>query len=969
MICRHCQMPNDAGRSRCLYCHSALASADGPHSTEPAGETRFSQQTASTASDAVAAQLITQISDEPASHEAASDAQSGNSRGTGSDTASPDKTAPFGTYQLVREAGQGGMGIVYQAFDTVLQRPVALKVLRQNESHLSLSHSAQPSSAQSHQARQKLLAEARLASSLQHPNIVTVHDIVLGNERSYIVTEWLQGQTLDQYQQRPLTLAAKLALLVQVAEGLSCAHQAGVIHRDLKPSNLMICLPEQRVKILDFGMASRQHRLQQAAASNGASLPPLPPMLSSQLHSHWSAHTTAHQLKGTLPYLAPELLQSDQDATVQSDIFAFGVILYELLYGVHPFLHDSAEQTMQAILQHRVNPPPPNQPKLPARLSKLIERCLTPQASRRPDEMAPIARQLRELTNELQKREKLGVFYPLSRWPVWLGLAPVLLALSLWLGQQSIDKDKLLSQGQTLALQPFDNLGGDPAVQQFLQGMALSLSQDLAKIGQHNNQVWVLPPGELANLKEPSLKNIYQRYQSDLIISGTLQHLGATRRLSLNLHNGADGRILKSSELDLPLNGWDVAQQQVRQELLQLLNWQQPADLTLSKGSATSDEAYKAYLTGLSYLYRFDYKDNIENGVQQLERAIADAPDFTEAKYALIAGYLRMARLRDLKNSLRAAESLSQQLAATSDSSTKLLELNAEIAKLRSDYQGSVRLYKQVISEEPYNATALFGLSGVLQFTGDIAGAEKYLLAATQVSNNWHFRNQLAIFYYRHSQLDKAARIYADLLLETPNNTQTLQTLGAIYFAQNKNKEALDAFEKALALNPTANNYSNVATVWFYEQNYDLAIKYYQTAVDLNADSYVLRGNLADSHRWAGNDQLAKTHYLAAITLIDQRLQESPNQPAVLINKALYLAKLGEEQLPLDIIEQLPALKETNMLIIAAQIYLLTGKQERAIDLLKQALAKGYSFEMLQKEPELKILLQNTDLQQHQNSV
>ena len=104
-----------------------------------------------------------------------------------------------------------------------------------------------------------------------------------------------------------LSLSDKLHLLEQIAAGLASAHQAGVIHRDLKPSNLMICLPAQQVKILDFGMASRQRRLQQQAETEGAGLPP---MLSSQLNTQWSQHTTAHQIKGTLPYLAPELLQA-----------------------------------------------------------------------------------------------------------------------------------------------------------------------------------------------------------------------------------------------------------------------------------------------------------------------------------------------------------------------------------------------------------------------------------------------------------------------------------------------------------------------------------------------------------------------------------------------------------------------------------------------------------------------------------
>lgn len=843
----------------------------------------------------------------------------------------------YGHYQILRQAGQGGMGIVYQAYDAALQRPVALKVLQ-------LSRTG-------HYHQQQLLEEARVASSLQHPNIVTVYDISRSEQQSYIVTEWLEGQTLEQYQRRHLTLATKVDLLCQIASGLASAHQAGVIHRDLKPSNLMVCLPELRVKILDFGMASRQRRLKHVAATEGAGLPP---MLSSQLHSQWSQHTTAFQIKGTLPYLAPELLQSDIDATPQSDIFAFGVIMYELCYGVHPFLHDSAEQTMQAILQHRVQCAG-NGIQLPARLKQLIEQCMSAQSTRRPAQMKSVAATLHALYQDLLRREKLGVWYPLLRWQVWAALTPALLGLSLWLGQLSINKDDLLSQGQTLALQPFDNLGGDPAVQQFLQGMALSLSQDLAKIGQHNHQVWVLPPGELASLKDPSLKNIYQQYQTDLIISGSLQHLGATRRLSLNLHNGADGRILKSSELDLPLNGWDQAQREVRRELLQLLNWQQPADMTLSKGSATPDEAYKAYLTGLSYLYRFDYKDNIEQGVQQLQHAAELAPDFSEARYALISAYLRQARLPQAANSLEQAEKAIMALTHSPlANDAKTAALRAELDLVKSQYPQAIEIYSALLQQQPDSIDARLGLAQAYKRLGNHQQAEQHLLALTTRHNHWYFLNSLALFYYETSQLDKALAVYQSLEQSSPNNIWVLQTIGAIQLSQANLTGARHTFEKALNAAPSANNYANLATVYFYMTDFAAAVTHFEKAVELGRDRYQLWGNLADSYRWNQQQTKAQSAYQQAIELLDKRLKTAPNNPNLLLQKALFLSKSGQQHKAL---QHMPALTNANMKIKAAQVFELAGRRDEAVRLMKEAIKDGYQLAAIESEPEFKSLL------------
>lgn len=843
-------------------------------------------------------------------------------------------------YQLLRQAGQGGMGIVYQAYDSLLQRPVALKVLqlqRQGQFH-----------------QQQLLEEARVASSLQHPNIVTVYDISRTEQQSYIVTEWLEGQTLDQYLQRPLSLAEKLGVLEQIASGLASAHRAGVIHRDLKPSNVMVCLPSLQVKILDFGMASRQRRLQQQAETEGAGLPP---MLSSQLNTQWSQHTTAHQIRGTLPYMSPELLQSDEDATIQSDIFAFGVLLYEMCYGVHPFLRENADQTMQAILQQDRRQPE-QRPVLPQSLKRLIAQCIAANPAQRPMELSSVALLLKKLQQELLQRQRLGVWYPLVRWQFWAGLAPLLLLLSLWIGQQSIDKQKLLSQGQTIALVPLQNIGADPSVQQFLTGMSLSLSQDLAQIGLHNGNVWVLPPAELAQLKEVSTRAIYQQFQTELVISGSLQHLGNTRRLSLNLQNGADGRILKTAEFDLALNNWDLAQQQVRTELVRLLNWQVPDAIPLSKGSATNETAYKAYLTGISYLYRHDYKDNIEKSLQQLQLAVQTDPQFIEARYALIEAMLQMARVRDIHHWLPQAEQLTQAFEQELPKTSRLLVLQAEIAKLRSQYPQAIELYMQAQQLEPNNAQLNHGLGRTFDLAGQTAAAEQHFLRAAELSRNWYFINELAVFYYKHQQLEKAERTYQQLAGLAPNNAMVLQTLGAIQFSRADYPAALATFKQAVAIDNDAVNHSNIGTLLFYQQEYAEASEHFSLAVELKPDNYQLWGNLADSYRWSQQPDKALQSYQQAIRLVTQLLEKTPNLKNARLRLGLYLAKSGQSRQALQELKAAGALNKPQQLINAAQICEISGERQRAVDYLKTALELGYDFDALQSEPEFRQLLQ-----------
>ncbi len=209
-------------------------------------------------------------------------------------------------YRLVEKIGEGGMGVVYRARDTRLDRMVAIKVL---PGHLS----DQP------QARKRFEREARMISDLNHPNICTLHDIGHDNDIDYLVMELLEGETLaDRVERGPIPTDDALALAAQIADALTAAHDKGVIHRDIKPGNIM--LTPTGAKLLDFGLA----RASLAAAQGGKDLTASPTMT--------SPLTAEGAIIGTFQYMAPEQLEG-KEADARSDIFSFGALLYEMLTG------------------------------------------------------------------------------------------------------------------------------------------------------------------------------------------------------------------------------------------------------------------------------------------------------------------------------------------------------------------------------------------------------------------------------------------------------------------------------------------------------------------------------------------------------------------------------------------------------------------------------------------------------------
>ncbi len=256
-------------------------------------------------------------------------------------------------YEILRKLGSGGSGIVYLANDTLLMRPVVLKILKRGS--LSLE-----------QMRTTVLREARLASAIEHPNVCAIYEIGESSDEAYIVMQYVPGRSLDRLvAQGPASVQLVLSVGAQIADGLSAAHQIGIYHRDLKPANVMLT-DGGLVKILDFGLARRK-------TPDEVEFDPAQPTRRRQ----GAVATTYTARGGTLAYMAPEQFVTGQ-SSVQSDLFALGVILYELVSGRHPFVRPDGEEMQSVRAIQFADPPSLNTccPEVPSELASVIYRCL-----------------------------------------------------------------------------------------------------------------------------------------------------------------------------------------------------------------------------------------------------------------------------------------------------------------------------------------------------------------------------------------------------------------------------------------------------------------------------------------------------------------------------------------------------------------------------------------------------------------
>jgi serine/threonine protein kinase len=274
-------------------------------------------------------------------------------------------------YEILDKLGEGGMGTVWQARDTRLNRIVAIKTLPADK-------------LADDQRKRRFVQEARSASALNHPNIVTIYDINSDNGADFIVMELVRGKTLSELiSRRGPRLNDLLSYAIQTADALSKAHAAGIVHRDLKPGNIMVT-EEGRVKVLDFGLAKLTE--------------PAPPAQDEETRTIKPA-TEDGAIVGTISYMSPEQAEG-KPVDARSDIFSFGAVLYEMATGARAFQGSSKLSTLSAIL--RTNPKPPSDlaPGIPRDLDKIIARCLRKDPARRYQTMTDLKLALEDLREE-----------------------------------------------------------------------------------------------------------------------------------------------------------------------------------------------------------------------------------------------------------------------------------------------------------------------------------------------------------------------------------------------------------------------------------------------------------------------------------------------------------------------------------------------------------------------------------------
>jgi eukaryotic-like serine/threonine-protein kinase len=517
----------------------------------------------------------------------------------------------LGPYEVIGPLGAGGMGEVYRARDTRLDREVAVKVLPERL-------------AENPEALSRFEREAKVLAALSHPNLLAIHDVGSEHGVSFAVMELLEGETLRVRLSRSALGWREAAEIGEaMAQGLAAAHSRGIVHRDLKPENVILT-SDGRVKILDFGLARRD------------------PVSSLQDRSRLATvtqHTEPGTVMGTVGYMSPEQV-SGQAGDARSDIFSMGCVLYEMVTGARAFSGTTGAETLAAIL--RDDPPDPARSKreLPPDLARIVGHCLAKKPDQRYQSARDLAFNLKAVLAGSVVSAPASVAGPSRSRKLWrlalFAAAAAILAGVIFVRWTS-RHGSASGAGviQSLAVLPLDNLSRDPEQEYFADGMTDELITDLSQIG----SLRVVSRTSVMQYRgmKKSLPQIAKELNVDAVVEGSVARSGNRITIKARLIQAATDRSLwgQSYERDLQ-DIRDVQSEAARAIAKQIQIQLTPQERErLARSRPVNPEAYEAYLKGRFYWYKLTAED-CERSLDFFQRAIEKDPSYAPA-YAGIA--------------------------------------------------------------------------------------------------------------------------------------------------------------------------------------------------------------------------------------------------------------------------------------------------------------------------------------------
>lgn len=836
----------------------------------------------------------------------------------------------IGSYRVTALLGAGGMGEVYLAEDSILHRKVALKFVA-------------GSFAEDDLARKRLLSEARAAAALDHPFICKVYETGQTEDKPFIAMEYVEGTTLrDRAGAGNFSVGEALRITGEIAEALGYAHKRGIVHRDLKPSNILLT-EDGHVKVMDFGLAKRI-----VSDTNGFA-------------STRTVTAPADRLAGTPAYMSPEQVRGEQ-LDPRSDIFALGIVLYEMITGTHPFSRSSSIETLHAILTESPQPIVRLVPKLPVRLESIVGRLLAKEKHQRYEtleqlriDLADVAATLDELHSSMSRfRVRVAAMVTLvvvaaAAAGIWYmnrgsGGTVGIRDVGRWAASLFSDDVIAFAERDWLLVARFGNHTTDPVFDQSLDtAFAVAMGQ--------SSYVNLLPAsrieGALRRMKVPAgqridgaiARQIALREGLKVVLVPRVTEVGGVYQLSGSIEDPATGAVLRSRVVRVRrkedvLHGIDELVGEIRNDLGEARHSISQQGKPLAEVTTSSLEALKVF----SRAREAHVATRTDEALVLLEEALRLDPSFTAARAQL--GMIHF-ELRDREYGTKLlAQAIENIDGLTDREKYSVLAFHATAVEKNpqkaADYcTALLALYPDAAFAHNNLGRAYFHMS---RWEDAIKSFRLALSIEPDLMLTYNSLNQ--IYLYQLGDLDAAIALARQQLTLTDQNHFPYDHLGWAFLGKGDLPQAREAFEMALTINPRATlDLYRLGHTYRLEGRYGDARETFLKipAIDPSESSAFYDAGVVS--QLMGDEAAARSYFLRCRRLIEQLIRDDPKNASNHLDLAVVLARLHADADPAA--DRAIAL-DPNLHFEYAVLLSVQGRRDEAIRHLQLAVEKGF---------------------------
>jgi serine/threonine-protein kinase len=841
-------------------------------------------------------------------------------------------------FRIIRLLGSGGMGEVYEAIDDQLGR-IALKTIG-------------PGVSERPEQLLRFKKEVQLARKVSSPHVCRIHELHLteggseGSPGTFLTMEFLDGITLtDKIRESgpmPWREARKVAL--ELCAALQSIHAAEIVHRDLKGRNIMLASRNgvTCAVLMDFGIARQLTH-----------------------PGNTSSHLTSRGMCiGTPGYMAPEQ-RKGKEPTPATDIYALGVVLYELVTAKHPFRERPALENKPAKTKALVRPSS-IQPGVPRRFDQVVSKCLEYDPARRYQSAKEVEQAIRTNSTLLRIQKR-----PLTMAAGAVALLLVLFFLLLIppIGERA--RGILFSSREKhIAVLPLEFAGEYPETQALGDGLMDSLAGKLANLDTTNHTLWVVPASEVRTRKVTDASSAMREFGATIVVKGSFERKDQFTRLKLTLIDPKKTKEIGYVDVNSQTGDLASLQDEAVTRLGRLMNISAKEDAAHGGGEPNTRAAYEDYLAGLGYFQRYDKPGNMELAIASLEKAVKTDPGFALGFARLAQVYFMRYLLASNPESLRRAQEYSQRAAELDDRIPSTYVALAQIHEITGKHDLAIHEYQRAISLDPRDTEAFGGMAYAYQNAGRNADAEAaYLKAAALRPGDWKGYNELGIFYQKIGRPHDAIVQFNRAIELTPDNSWPYANLGMAYMDFSDPKmldRAEKALKKSIAIGPTFGAYTNLAGLYNEQHRFDESVAANLAAVQLNEQNSAVWINLTIAYEWLKQDGKANAARQKAIVLLQRDVETNSQDAEAQATLAALYAKQGDRTKALEKIQISLALSPNSQYVLSqvADAYELMGSRREAIKFLQQAMTQGLSKGLLNADPEIQGVLSDPGFEQ-----